>query len=144
MSEVPLLKINTMANNGVIALEYLFQCNVSKFKELIKDGIELLTMIEDGEHIDDVISYDQLQIWEFMKLMKWFFKEELLSVIKQSKEIKLKLIRVEKVYYPDCEFSIEDIRKMQEFFNHLGNPFLGLALRKQQLRSQLRQALRKI
>lgn len=126
-----LLRIDDMANNTVFALEYLLLGNSGKFREQIKDGIELCSMIEKGEHIDDIISYNELEIWEFMQLMKRFFRpEELSEITKEAKEIKLRLNNSLSVHYVADFFSIKEIRNMQHFFNHVGHPFLRDAISK--------------
>ena len=121
-----------MANNSVFAMEVLFEHNIQKFRENIKDGIELCSMIENGEHIDDVISYSDLKIWEFMQLVKKFFKpEELSEITKEAIQIKSRLdYALNNAVYIDDFFSISEIRKIQHFFNRVGSPFLGLAMSK--------------
>ncbi len=120
-----------MTLNVSFALECLLNGSLHRARELMKDGIELCSMIEKGEHIDDIISYDELQIWEFMKLMKQFFNpEELLEIINEAKEIKSNLDYALNSTYIDCVFSMKEIRKMQHFFNRVGSPFLKLEISK--------------
>lgn len=133
MCEIYLLKINDMTNNSVFALECLFDHNIQKFRDNIKDGIELCSMIEKGEHIDDgVISYHDLKIWEFMQLMKRFFNpEELSEITKEAIKIKSRIdYALTKAVYIDDFFSISEIREYQHFFNRVGSPFLRLATTK--------------
>lgn len=142
LSILKLLKINDTSLNGSFALEYLLHKdllgeNSPKMKNLMKDGIEFCSMIEKGEYINDnAVSYSELEIWEFIQIMRQFFNpEQLLKITNNAKEIKSKLSNI---LNNKCEYIEEkEIRKIQHFFNQTGDPFLKLAIRRMSQRRKL-------
>ncbi len=117
------LNLHTMSLNGSFALEYLLNEDIDKFKKLSQDGIKFCSMIEKCGHLSNIIADSDIEIWEFMQTLKHFFNSDQLSeIIKEAKEIKLKL--------NDNPIQIKEteIRKIQNFFNYVGDPFLKTAI----------------
>lgn len=128
-SELSLLRIHNLALNGGFALAYL-EISYTPFNEtesiqkavrLSKDGIEFCDMLIKGENIGNKGS--ELEIWEFMQILKKHFHEELPDIIKQTKEIKSKLSNLSSI-------KPEEIPEMMYFFNRVGQPFLAIERRR--------------
>lgn len=120
------LNIHTRCLNSSFSLEYLYQGDLEKFKQLSPDAVEICSIIEKEEQLrnSDIVSYSDLEVWEFMRVLKTFFdSEKLKSITEEAKEIKNKLIN------NPLTIEEKEIRKMQSFFNTVGDPFLHLAMR---------------
>lgn len=127
------LKWSSMADNAVFGMEYFLKGIQKQNRDmLLQEGIKLCEMLEEEITDKTLINDSKLEAYSAIRSLTTISDErsavnemELIDLTKKAKEIKIHLQNMIKF---KKKYSEKDIRKFQQFFNNVSEPYLRNAL----------------
>ncbi len=124
------LKWSSMADNASFGLEYLLQGKKDeRTYDLLKEGVEFCTLLETGGS-ESQSNYAGLEAYLMTRTLSISIEElagkTSKEIIEEAKTVKKYLLQA---INENKEFSKEEIRKMQHFFNETSTPYLREAIK---------------
>ncbi len=122
-----ILNIHNLTTDAGFGLEYYLLGNRDKAIPLLEKGIQFCDLIQRGNLAitQEIINSSDLDAWEDIQiLVKCKSPEQLKTIVEDAAYIKTDLTLM---IQENAAYSIEKIRKMQDFFIDAGRPYLNRA-----------------